>query len=69
MTRPQVLAFVLAGGAGTRMGVLTETRSKPSLPVAGVFRLIDFPLTNCRLSGITDVWLMAQHNPHSLLDH
>jgi glucose-1-phosphate adenylyltransferase len=51
------------------MGVLTETRSKSSLPVAGVFRLIDFPLTNCWLSGITDVWLMAQHNPHSLLDH
>ncbi len=69
MPRPHVLALVLAGGAGSRMGVLTDTRSKPSLPVAGELPLIDFPLSNCRLSGISDVWLIAQHNPHSLLDH
>jgi len=69
MTRPQVLALVLAGGAGSRMGVLTEDRSKPSLPFGAAHRLIDFPLTNCRLSGINDVWVIEQHNPHSLIAH
>ncbi|MEJ7583930.1 MAG: sugar phosphate nucleotidyltransferase [Acidimicrobiales bacterium] len=65
MTRPQILALVLAGGAGSRMGVLTDDRAKPSLPFAAAHRLIDFPLSNCRLSGVTDVWVIEQHNPHS----
>ena len=69
MIRPKVLALVLAGGKGSRMGVLTEDRAKPSLPFGGAHRLIDFPLTNCRLSGIVDVWVIQQHNPHSLISH
>ena len=60
MTRPHVLALVQAGGAGGRMDVLTRERAKPTLPFAGVFQLVDFPLSNLANSGITDVWLSVQ---------
>lgn len=53
----QVLALVLAGGAGNRLEVLTEVRAKPAMPFAGVYRLIDFPLSNCMHAGISDVWI------------
>ena len=69
MTPLRTLALVLAGGAGSRMGPLTEHRAKPALPFAGLFRLIDFPLSNCANSGISDVWLLQQYQPHSLEDH
>ncbi len=65
----RTLAVVLAGGAGSRMGPLTEHRAKPALPFAGHFRLIDFPLSNCANSGISDVWLLQQYKPHSMEDH
>jgi glucose-1-phosphate adenylyltransferase len=67
--RARTLAIVLAGGAGSRMGPLTEHRAKPALPFAGLYRLIDFPLSNCANSGITDVWVLQQYQPHSLEDH
>lgn len=67
--RPRVLAFVLAGGAGSRMGALTERRAKPALPFGGTHRLIDFPLSNCANSGIHDVWVVQQYLPHALEDH
>jgi glucose-1-phosphate adenylyltransferase len=51
------------------MGPLTEHRAKPALPFAGMYRLIDFPLSNCANSGITDVWVLQQFQPHSLEDH
>ncbi|KQW48132.1 hypothetical protein ASC77_16330 [Nocardioides sp. Root1257] len=60
MTRPHVLALIQAGGAGGRMDVLTRERAKPSLPFAGVFQLVDFPLSNLANSGISDVWLSVQ---------
>lgn len=60
---------MLAGGAGSRMGPLTEHRAKPALPFAGLYRLVDFPLSNCANSGITDVWVLQQFQPHSLEDH
>jgi glucose-1-phosphate adenylyltransferase len=63
------LAIVLAGGAGSRMGPLTEHRAKPELPFAGLYRLIDFPLSNCTNSGISDVWVLQQYQPHSLEHH
>lgn len=69
MSRPRVLAVVLAGGAGSRMGPLTEHRAKPALPFAGHFRLIDFPLSNCANSAIGDVWVVQQYQPHSLEGH
>jgi glucose-1-phosphate adenylyltransferase len=66
---PRILAMVLAGGAGSRLGPLTDGRAKPAVPFAGMLRLIDFPLSNCLHSGISDVWVVEQHHPESLSDH
>ena len=67
--RRRTLALVLAGGKGSRLGPLTQRRAKPALPFAGVYRLIDFPLTNCVHSGLSDVWVLEQYQPHALNDH
>ena len=69
MGREKVLALILAGGEGGRLEVLTERRAKPAMPFAGVYRLIDFSLSNCVHSGISDVWIVEQYEPHSLNDH
>ncbi|MFD1213679.1 glucose-1-phosphate adenylyltransferase family protein [Arthrobacter sp. GCM10027362] len=69
MRRAKVLAIILAGGPGGRMGVLTDRRSKPSLPFGGHYRMIDVPLSNAAHSGITDVWVVEQYLPFSLNDH
>lgn len=47
MPRPDVLVLVLAGGKGSRLELLTENRAKPATPFVGMYRLIDFPLSNC----------------------
>ena len=67
--RTKILAIILAGGEGGRMEVLTERRAKPALPFAGVYRLIDFSLSNCLHSNIGDVWIIEQYEPHSLNEH
>lgn len=69
MRGAKVLVMVMAGGAGGRMELLTEERAKPVLPFAGVYRLIDFPLSNCHNSGLSDVWIVEQFHPQSLTDH
>jgi len=69
MALPRLLVLVLAGGAGGRLQLLTEHRAKPAVPFAGVYRLIDFPLSNCQHSGIPDVWVSIQQHPTSLADH
>jgi glucose-1-phosphate adenylyltransferase len=69
MALPRILVLVLAGGAGGRLELLTEQRAKPAVPFAGVYRLIDFPLSNCQQSGIADVWVSVQYHPTSLSDH
>jgi glucose-1-phosphate adenylyltransferase len=61
--------MVLAGGAGGRLGLLTQQRAKPAVPYGGIYRLIDFPLSNCLHSGYEDVWVVEQFNPVSLSDH
>jgi len=61
-----VLAVIQAGGAGNRMDVLTRERPKPALPVAGVYQLVDFPLSNLSHSGISRVWLSVQYHGTSL---
>ena len=68
MSRQKTLALVLAGGQGGRMDVLTQARAKPALPFAGVYRLIDFPLSNLAHSGISDVWVVVQYETHSIND-
>jgi glucose-1-phosphate adenylyltransferase len=65
----RVVALILAGGAGTRLGVLSEQRAKPAVPFAGRFRIIDFTLSNCVNSGIYDVGVLTQYLPRSLNDH
>jgi glucose-1-phosphate adenylyltransferase len=69
MALPRILVLVLAGGAGGRLELLTEQRAKPAVPFAGVYRLIDFPLSNCQQAGIADVWVSVQYHPTSLSDH
>jgi glucose-1-phosphate adenylyltransferase len=69
MSRLKVLALIMAGGPGGRLEVLTDRRAKPAVPYAAVYRLIDFPLTNCMHSRIEDVWIVQQYQPHSLTDH
>ena len=68
MPKPKVLALVMAGGEGSRLELLTERRAKPAIPFAGVFRLIDFPLSNCVHSGIEGVWVLQQYRLQSLND-
>lgn len=62
----RTLAIVQAGGAGSRMDVLTRERAKPALPVAGIYQLLDFPLSNLTHSGVTDVWLSVQYHGATL---
>lgn len=69
MQGPRVLAVILAGGKGSRLGALTEHRVKPALRFAGTYRLIDVALSNLANSGITDVWIVEQYLPHSLNEH
>jgi glucose-1-phosphate adenylyltransferase len=69
MALPKVLVLVLAGGKGSRLELLTETRAKPAVPFAGVYRLIDFPLSNCEHSSIADVWVSVQYQPQSVSEH
>ncbi|WP_324275830.1 sugar phosphate nucleotidyltransferase [Blastococcus brunescens] len=69
MALPRILVLVLAGGAGGRLELLTEQRAKPAVPFAGVYRLIDFPLSNCQHSTIDDVWVSVQYHPTSLSHH
>jgi glucose-1-phosphate adenylyltransferase len=60
---------ILAGGEGSRLGVLTAKRAKPAVPFAGKYRIIDFALSNCVNSGLSDIMLLTQYRPHSLNDH
>ena len=69
MALPRILVLVLAGGAGGRLELLTDQRAKPAVHFGGVYRLIDFPLSNCRHSQLADVWVSVQFHPTSLTDH
>ncbi|MEE9188657.1 MAG: sugar phosphate nucleotidyltransferase [Anaerolineales bacterium] len=62
-------AVIMAGGEGSRMGTLTAKRTKPAVPFAGKYRIIDFTLSNCVNSEIFDVMILAQYRPHSLIEH
>ncbi|MBI4760110.1 MAG: glucose-1-phosphate adenylyltransferase [Chloroflexota bacterium] len=62
-------AVILAGGEGARLSVLTAKRTKPAVPFAGKYRIIDFALSNCVNSGIFDVMILAQYRPQSLIEH
>ena len=69
MSVSNVLALVLGGGRGTRLYPLTRDRSKPAVPLAGKYRIIDVPLSNCINSGVQRIYVMTQFNSVSLHRH
>lgn len=69
MVHPKVLAFVLAGGKGERLFPLTAFRSKPSVPIGGRYRIVDFVLSNFVNSHIYSLYLLVQYLSQSLIEH
>jgi len=67
--KPNILAVILGGGAGTRLSPLTLTRSKPAVPLGGKYRLVDIPISNCINSDITKIFVLTQYNSASLNRH
>lgn len=65
----RILTIIMAGGTGKRLQPLTTVRSKPAVPFAGKFRLIDFPLSNCINSGIRQIFVLIQYRSWSLQQH
>lgn len=69
MIRARVLVVVLAGGTGGRLRPLTDRIAKPAVAFGGMYRLIDITLSNVANSGLSDVWVIEQYEPHALNDH
>ena len=69
MAQPRILGIVLAGGAGTRLAPLTEDRAKPAVPFGGLYRLIDFALSNLVNAGVLRIAVLTQYKSHSLDRH
>jgi glucose-1-phosphate adenylyltransferase len=69
MESKSVIAIVLGGGAGSRLYPLTATRSKPAVPIAGKYRLVDIPISNCINSSINRILVLTQFNSASLNKH
>ena len=67
--KTECLAMLLAGGQGSRLGVLTKNVAKPAVPYGGKYRIIDFPLSNCINSGIDTVGVLTQYQPLELNDY
>jgi len=65
----KVICIVLGGGQGSRLSPLTATRSKPAVPIAGKYRLVDIPISNCLHSGIHRIFVLTQFNSASLNKH
>src|SRR6186713_2104132 len=65
----EILSVILGGGAGTRLFPLTATRSKPAVPIAGKYRLVDIPISNCLNSSIGRMFVLTQYNSASLNRH
>jgi glucose-1-phosphate adenylyltransferase len=69
MPHTDVLALILGGGAGSRLYPLTKLRAKPAVPIAGNYRLVDIPISNCLNSGIDRIFVLTQFNSVSLHRH
>lgn len=69
MRKKEIIAMILAGGQGSRLGVLTKNIAKPAVPFGGKYRIIDFPLSNCSNSGIHTVGVLTQYKPFELNSH
>src|SRR6187455_1497910 len=69
VTIGNVLSIIMGGGQGTRLFPLTRERSKPAVPLAGKYRLVDIPISNCINSGLKRIYLLTQFNSASLHRH
>lgn len=69
MVNDKVLSIILGGGQGTRLHPLTQDRSKPAVPIAGKYRLVDIPISNCINSDIKRMFVLTQFNSASLNQH
>ena len=69
MMKKEMIAMLLAGGQGSRLGVLTQKVAKPAVAFGGKYRIIDFPLSNCINSGIDTVGVLTQYQPLRLNTH
>ena len=69
MRKNEMVAMILAGGQGSRLGVLTKHIAKPAVPFGGKYRIIDFPLSNCSNSGVYTVGVLTQYKPLELNAH
>ena len=69
MINKKVVTIILGGGKGTRLNPLTETRSKPAVPIAGKYRLVDIPISNCLHSSFNRIFVLTQYNSASLNTH
>ncbi len=67
--KPNVISIVLGGGRGSRLFPLTHSRSKPAVPIAGKYRLVDIPISNCLNSGFNRIMVLTQFNSASLNSH
>src|SRR6184192_3355616 len=65
----EILAMIMAGGESPGLGILTANRPDAALPFGGKYRIIDFALSNCVNSGITNVAVLTQYQPRSLNEH
>ena len=68
-TSTDTLVLLLAGGVGSRLNVLVQTRAKPAVPFAGIYRIIDFSLSNVMNSGMSQIGVLTQYKPMSLMRH
>ena len=69
MIKKEMIAMLLAGGQGSRLGVLTSKVAKPAVAFGGKYRIIDFPLSNCINSGVDTVGVLTQYRPLRLNTH
>lgn len=67
--KKEMIAMILAGGQGSRLGILTKGIAKPAVPFGGKYKIIDFPLSNCSNSGIDTVGVLTQYQPFILNTH
>ncbi|MEO0190920.1 MAG: sugar phosphate nucleotidyltransferase, partial [candidate division WOR-3 bacterium] len=67
--KKEIIAFLLAGGVGSRLSILARLRAKPAIPFGGIYRIIDFTMSNIANSNIDVVGVLTQYKPLSLMEH